>query len=441
MTKLILIIKLKIKKLWPGLFFSITRQSSKKLIFYLAKTQSSRKINALLEEEKKKKSNLIAKTLTTISINRYKKKKSVLIERKRKYSFEEPKVFGEPRKFNKRSVYIPEKRLSSISNAQIIGAFQIICDEKLLITEAAANPNLGFVAGIWPYVQSISKEKNKAIVWFEYNQIITLDEGILFSGRCSPNYFHWLIEYLGRAYIISKINGIKNIPLIIDGEMFDSEFESLQSVLPNWPIIKLPKQTLLKVKKLHIPSISTFHPDQLDTPYWKGSGICLETLKFLKSACLSSNQLDQFKSKKKKKIYITRKAGSHSGRNIINNREVEILMDGLGFEIIDPSELTFKAQIQIFMESSTIIGPMGAAFTNIIFCEPKTKIIALSSPYTKRFCMQSNLANFAQCDYIILPGYHQNYYHNAESSERDLDVVMASYYIDTEKLKKLIKSF
>ena len=42
-----------------------------------------------------------------------------------------------------------------------------------------------------------------------------------------------------------------------------------------------------------------------------------------------------------------------------------------------PEFLSFKKQIKLFNSSSLIIGAHGAAFTNIIFCKPGTKIIEI----------------------------------------------------------------
>ena len=40
-------------------------------------------------------------------------------------------------------------------------------------------------------------------------------------------------------------------------------------------------------------------------------------------------------------------------------------------------KLPFEKQIYLFSNASTIVGAHGAAFTNIIFCKPGTKIIEI----------------------------------------------------------------
>ena len=69
------------------------------------------------------------------------------------------------------------------------------------------------------------------------------------------------------------------------------------------------------------------------------------------------------------------------------------------FEIHKPETISFKNQINLFRNSSIIIGAHGAAFTNIIFCKPGTKIIEIipkDHPNKKcqRICKILNLRYF-----------------------------------------------
>ena len=57
------------------------------------------------------------------------------------------------------------------------------------------------------------------------------------------------------------------------------------------------------------------------------------------------------------------------------------------FGIYKPEILTLEKQIYLFKNASVILGAHGAAFTNIIFCKPKTKIIELiPSDHPNRKC-------------------------------------------------------
>ena len=48
-----------------------------------------------------------------------------------------------------------------------------------------------------------------------------------------------------------------------------------------------------------------------------------------------------------------------------------------GFESIAPENLSVMEQAQLLSEAEAVIAPHGAGLTNIVFCQPETKIIEL----------------------------------------------------------------
>lgn len=342
--------------------------------------------------------------------------------------FKEPEVIGSLADRPVRAAEVPHKWLATIHDASVVGGFQVLANDRLVIYEPAADPHQGFVAGIWPYVVSID-QKSEILFWFRYKKEINLPSAILLSGRCSPNYYHWLIEYLGKSYILSEQDNLKKTPLIVDDKMFPQEFESLQAMLPDWPIYRLDDSTLLKVKKLHVASACTNLTDNLRGPMWKFSAICFKTLGHMRSTVFRRFDIGAtgFGGRK---VFLARR----TGRNIINTPEVEEVLASFGYEIVDTGQLSFEQQVRLFTEARTIVGAMGAAFTNLIFCQPGTQVLALSSPYTQLFCSQSNMAQFAGCSYRILVGEHELFQPGDEHTVSDPSLFLDSYAIDPKKL-------
>jgi capsular polysaccharide biosynthesis protein len=83
------------------------------------------------------------------------------------------------------------------------------------------------------------------------------------------------------------------------------------------------------------------------------------------------------KFKNNKKIFIDRSDSVFSHCKIINNKEIFDLLKKKGFSSYKVSNLSFFQQIYLFNSAKIIVGPHGAAFTNIIFCKKNTKIIEL----------------------------------------------------------------
>lgn len=347
--------------------------------------------------------------------------------------FQEPKIFDSEKMRPKRIAEVPSKWIATLKNASVVGGFQVIARNHLIIYEPAANPHHGFVAGIWPYVASLN-QKNEILLWFRYQKEVYLPAAILLSGRCSPNYYHWLIEYLGKSYLLFKRKRLQKIPLIIDAGMFAQEFDSLQTMLPDWPIYRHDNATLLKVGKLYIPSSCTNLTDNLRGPMWKFSAICFKTLAHMQSTVYERLGI-QGKPVERRKIFLARRAG----RNITNTPEVENILTSFGYEITDTAQLSFEQQVRLFAEARIIVGAMGAAFTNLIFCRPGTQVLALSSPYTQLFCSQSNMALFAGCNYEILVGEHPLFQPGDEHTVSNPSLFLDSYAINPQQLTAALR--
>ncbi len=77
------------------------------------------------------------------------------------------------------------------------------------------------------------------------------------------------------------------------------------------------------------------------------------------------------------RIYISRK--NVRTRNIANSDEIESLLAELGFKTVFPELLSMEDQIGLFQRSKFVVGSKGAGLTNIIFCHPRTHVLAFSS--------------------------------------------------------------
>ena len=82
---------------------------------------------------------------------------------------------------------------------------------------------------------------------------------------------------------------------------------------------------------------------------------------------------------KGKKIFISRQ--NCSARNLINESDVGKKLKDYGYEMIDLNDMDILDQIKVFSKADTIISPTGSGLTNIVFCNPGTKIIEISPIY------------------------------------------------------------
>lgn len=78
----------------------------------------------------------------------------------------------------------------------------------------------------------------------------------------------------------------------------------------------------------------------------------------------------------KNRIYVSR-AGR---RRVINEASVIALLKKYDFTIIEDKPRSVAEQVAIYKNASFILGPHGASFTNIIWCEPGTHLVELFAP-------------------------------------------------------------
>ena len=84
-----------------------------------------------------------------------------------------------------------------------------------------------------------------------------------------------------------------------------------------------------------------------------------------------------------RKIYVSRFGLNISGRGasriMVNEAELIARLEALGFETIEPENLSVRDQILVFSSASIVVGPSGSGLFNTMFCHPGTKVIDIQS--------------------------------------------------------------
>lgn len=77
------------------------------------------------------------------------------------------------------------------------------------------------------------------------------------------------------------------------------------------------------------------------------------------------------------KLFVKRVPGWRRGRDLHNEVEVAERLAKRGFWPIEPGTLSLDQQIALFSRATQVVGVIGAAMTNIAFCQPGTKVTML----------------------------------------------------------------
>ena len=113
-----------------------------------------------------------------------------------------------------------------------------------------------------------------------------------------------------------------------------------------------------------------------------------------------------------KKIFLRRNSNY---RKLENSAEIEAVLSEYGYVVVDPEKLDFLQQVALFSQADSIIGPTGAAFANVVFCKPDTKITILITrsnvvPYW--YWQNMACASGKTVEYVLSEKMYQNEIHS-----------------------------
>ncbi len=225
---------------------------------------------------------------------------------------------------------------------------------------------------------------------------------VLGVGLIEKNYSHAWTELAARAYA-TKLSKIKYERILID---YDTKFirEILNLIgLPENKIIFSKNYDYIKATKLIYPELINNYKE-----YFL-NGIYIFHRRYLPSWISSMYQNISTKVKNTnyhnefEKIYISRR--NKLERKIINEEELILSLNKLGFKVIYFEDYSVNDQIYIMKCSSQVVAIHGAGLVNINFCKKGTKILELFPYYYQCafFYMHADMCKLNYSFYIGKP--------------------------------------
>ncbi|MBD2431764.1 MULTISPECIES: glycosyltransferase family 61 protein [Fischerella] len=278
---------------------------------------------------------------------------------------------------------LPDAFVATIPNGRVWGDGNVITPDNQLLAEVSK------VIGKGEYILDSAKHP----IFFQEKlppvQKISGSVAVL-SSAGGTGYYHWLFDILPRLALLQKA---------------EIAFEEIDKFLVNRYISRFQIETL---NTLGIPRSKIIEnhwnphieAEQLVVPALVG-----ETSHMPKWACdfLRENFLgDKTKQNKQTlRLYLNRTQVVH--RKVENESEVIDFLSGMGFRNLSLETLSVAEQIELMAAAEVVIAPHGAGLTNIVFCQPGTKVIELLSPKAVNF-MYWSLSNQVGLDYYYLLG-------------------------------------
>ena len=220
----------------------------------------------------------------------------------------------------------------------------------------------------------LSKPGSNSVIQSGTPRLLKKFNGKIFSlvqGISGENYFHWILDILPKIFIVSKNYKLSHIKYFYLPEIKDYQMSTLK-------ILGINKKKIINSKVYrHIYSdaiITVGHP-------WYKKGYIHAQAALMPRWIIIWIRKKFLRYKKKfncnNKIYIDRTESKFKHCQIINDNEIYDYLKNRGFKKYQVGKLNFFKQIYLFSNAKIIVGAHGAAFTNIIFCKPNTKIIEI----------------------------------------------------------------
>ncbi|MBU67212.1 MAG: hypothetical protein CL858_17415, partial [Cupriavidus sp.] len=205
----------------------------------------------------------------------------------------------------------------------------------------------------------------------------TLDAGLMMFGLQSKNYGHWLLEFVPRMLWFNDPACPSGFPICIDDHMPETHRQIVELLDERTrPILPLPAQAV-RFKELGVGPVPTFFPFDArpGVPVYD-SVWPKDVLGAMRRAVLdklAARRADLHSTGRR--IFLSRKGFVQ--RQLVNEAEIIDVLTRYGFEVVYPEKLSFVDQIALYHSADIIVGSASSALTNCIFCNGRTRVIAL----------------------------------------------------------------
>lgn len=259
-----------------------------------------------------------------------------------------------------------------------------------------------------------------------------LDKGIAFFGNGSSNYYHWLIEILPKIELLNEIpTAYADYPLLVSEDVKDIEsFQYLLNLFcKDKEVIYLKRASGYRIKNLvwiTTPSNLPFNLRKHGRFQTNYSVIDKRSTDFVRNHVLAAVPVSTTDKNYPKRIIFCRK----NERRSYNQAEVVDCLEKYDFVRVYMEELSFDEQVRTVYNAQIIVGPTGAAWTNLLFCRPGTKALCWMAEEIGDFSAFSTIAGFYSVDLKYL-----KYISHAQSTA---DIYYGGYAMDVSRVEQCV---
>ena len=237
----------------------------------------------------------------------------------------------------------------------------------------------------------------------EYDTL-KVQKGLAITGSCDVNYYHWILEVLSKLAYLEELNDLyADYPVLMSEKARDMEAVSTFVAQLNL------KRNIVYLQSNHhytVDDLLTITPPNYLATNFKGktrheisdSYFRQESLEFIRRTGLSYIKDRELSIPAHKRIFLARK----TDKRLYNQDEVWGLLKANGFMAVYFEDMSFGEQVHVMNKARYIVGPTGAAWTNLLFSQPGSEALCWMAEEYGDFSCYSHIAAEMQVkmDYI-----------------------------------------
>lgn len=213
---------------------------------------------------------------------------------------------------------------------------------------------------------------------------------LLIASAGSFNYGHWLVDDLPRLeafFVLERRHPAAPITLVLVAHnvlIDEVRRRSIRAYLGgrrNPRIVFLEPGHNHRFARLYHVTPSSLHPVAKSPASLRAMVGRLRRNTRLRRAEARLRHLAQARGQALRpggrRLFVDR--GSARGRTLTNRAAILARLAALGFEAVDPETMNLREQMILFSQAGTVVGIMGAAMTNTVFCPPGADLIYLAA--------------------------------------------------------------
>lgn len=257
-------------------------------------------------------------------------------------------------------------------------------------------------------------------------------KAIFLGGTFSHNYYHFLLEIISKVKYLERIPNSFDYPILFDDSLKKiKNFQIIiQTFFKNYNLHYLSDQFYYEIEDLwYITSPNTSIPniDNGNLYLPKYTKIRTDSIMDIRKKFIEQLNCLNCKIEPISKIFIARKSETRG----YNQDEIINLVSKYNFKVVFFENLTIYEQVFLLQNADYVVGPSGAAWTNIIFAKENAKGLIWMSEIWGQLSVFSNIANIVSFDLYYFytefnsNDFHENYNLNINTFENQLKLLLS----------------